>query len=152
MRYYPVLWAKEPRLFFFSSTGILWQNGSNMPSKKYMSNEKNLGWLFYIDDYVPTQFYGDYNKPWNKNPYYNNHGDYSHFHPHKDSEIPKQKLLFRLSGVSSRGIWVRSYILDAQFIWKMLGKPLGWRDPARCLTPLLKPFKRGYGPQEIPII
>ena len=80
-----------------------------------------------------------------KNPYYNNHGDYSHFHPHKDSEIPKQKLLFKMSGVSSRGILVRSHILDAQFIGKMRGNPLGWRDPARCLTPPLKPFTRGYG-------
>ncbi len=30
----------------------------------------------------------------------------------------------------------------------MLGKPLGWRAPARCLTPLLEPFKRGLGPNK----
>ena len=28
----------------------------------YMSNDKNLGWLFDIGDYT-TQLYGDYNKP-----------------------------------------------------------------------------------------
>ena len=29
----------------------------------YMSNEKNLGWLGYIGDYVTTQLCRDYNKP-----------------------------------------------------------------------------------------
>ena len=30
--------------------------------KKYLSNEKNPGWLGYIGDYT-TQVYMDYNKP-----------------------------------------------------------------------------------------
>ena len=35
---------------------------TNKPWKGHLSNEKNLGWLFDMEDYT-TQLYGDYNEP-----------------------------------------------------------------------------------------